>query len=159
MPFEWTLSVIWSLLSPVWMEDNDDFWLRNVLSTDSRLGTERHQEHKSDQKIPSLLLMTLQIIAVPYGKCDPRDVHRMRAAWPTKKGLQVDLTVMHHEINQEMGMHYVFPAILWMQVACFYYRTLHIWFFFCPDYFPLKYHYGSLPYFMQHHHSNVILSE
>lgn len=99
------------------MEGNGDFRLRNVLNADSRLGTEWHLGHKSDQKIPLLPLMTLQIIAVPSGKCGPRDVHRMRAAWPTKKGFQVDLTVMLHEIKQELGIHYVFPAVLWMQIA------------------------------------------
>lgn len=88
----------------------------------------------------------------------PRDVHRMRAAWPTKKGFQVALTVMLHEIKQELGIHYVFPAVLWMQIG--YCRTFaHLIFFFCPDYFSLKDPYGSLPYFMQHPHSYAILSE
>lgn len=116
------------------MEDNDDFSLRNILSTDSRLDTEWHQGHKNDQKWSSLPLMTLQIIVVLYDKFGTRDVHRMRAAWPNKEGLQVDLTVMHHEINQELGMHYVFPAFLWTHVACFYYRnfTHLIFFFFWP---------------------------
>lgn len=141
------------------MEDNDDFSLRNILSTDSRLDTEWHQGHKNDQKWSSLPLMTLQIIVVLCDKCSTRDVHRMRAAWPNKEGLQVDLTVMHHEINQELGMHYVFPAFLWTHVACFYYRTFARLIFFPPDYFFPKYPSGSLPFFIQHPHSNAILSE
>ena len=36
------------------MENNDDFNLRNLFSTDNRLGTEWHQGHKNDQKTPFL---------------------------------------------------------------------------------------------------------